>query len=91
VGIVDASGQGTNGVIFGELTSCKPTVFWWQWPADAMANIKTFYNPGDTISNSYLEMAGLLLLWLTMEGVCGNLREKRVTLFSNNSPTVGWV
>jgi hypothetical protein len=36
-------------------------------------------------------MAGLLFLWLVMESVCGNLREKRVTLFSNNSPTVGWV
>jgi hypothetical protein len=55
------------------------------------ANIKTFHNPRGTISNSDLEMAGLLLLWLTMEGVCGNLREQRVTLFSNNSPTGGWV
>jgi hypothetical protein len=36
-------------------------------------------------------MAGLLLLWLVMESVCINLREKRVALFSNNSPMVGWV
>jgi hypothetical protein len=70
VGIVDASGQGVGGVIFGELTACTPTVFWWQWPEDVMANIKMFRNPGGTISNSDLEMAGLLLLWLVMEGVC---------------------
>jgi hypothetical protein len=44
-----------------------------------------------TISNSDLEMAGLLLLWLVMEGVCGILKEKCVTLLSNNSPTAGWV
>jgi len=36
-------------------------------------------------------MAGLLLLWLVMESVYGTLREKRVALFSDNSPTVGWV
>jgi hypothetical protein len=38
-----------------------------------------------------LEMAGLLLLWLMIEHVCSSLVEKRVALFSNNSPTVSWV
>jgi hypothetical protein len=33
----------------------------------------------------------LLLLWLIIEGVCGVLVEKRVALFSNNTPTVAWV
>jgi hypothetical protein len=91
VGIVDASGQGVSGVIFGELTACTPKVFQWQWPEDVMANIKTFHNPGGTISNSDLEMAGLLLLWLVMEEVCSTLKEKCVTLLSNNSLMVGWV
>ena len=36
-------------------------------------------------------MAGLLYLWLVMEEVCGDLRKKRVAIFSDNSPTVGWV
>jgi hypothetical protein len=36
-------------------------------------------------------MAGLLLLWLAMEEVCGSLREKRVMLFNDNSPSIGWV
>jgi hypothetical protein len=36
-------------------------------------------------------MAGLLLLWLVIEGICGILVEKRVALFSNNMPTVAWV
>ncbi len=76
VGFVDASGQGVGGVIIGELTLCTPTVFRWQWPVDVTANIKTFCSPGGTISKSDLKMARLLLLWLTMEGVCGNLREK---------------
>ena len=36
-------------------------------------------------------MVGLLLLWLAMEGVCGSLREKRVAMFGENSPLIGWV
>ena len=36
-------------------------------------------------------MAGLLLLWLMIEHVCSCLVEKRVALFSDNSPTVSWV
>ena len=31
------------------------------------------------------------MLWLVLEGVCPSLCEKRVTLFSDNSPTVSWV
>jgi hypothetical protein len=48
-------------------------------------------NPKGTITNSNLEMAGLLLLWLTMEGVCGPLQEKRVAMFGDNSPSISWV
>jgi hypothetical protein len=56
-----------------------------------MANdIKTAENPSGHITNSDLEMAGLVLLWLTMEEVCGPLEEKRLTLFNNNSPTIEW-
>jgi hypothetical protein len=36
-------------------------------------------------------MAGLVILWLVIEGICLNLHEKRVTLFSDNLPTVSWV
>ncbi len=47
--------------------------------------------PSKRITNSDLEMAGLLFLWLVIESVCGNLRKKHVALFSDNLPTVGWV
>ena len=36
-------------------------------------------------------MAGLVLLWLVMEAVCLALVEAHVALFSDNSPTVGWI
>jgi hypothetical protein len=43
------------------------------------------------ITNSDLEMAGILLLWLVMEAVCQPLQEKQVALFSDNLQTVSWV
>jgi hypothetical protein len=91
VGIVDASGHGVGGVIFGETLVCTPIVFRWEWPKDIKNNIKTSQNPKGKISNSDLEMAGLLMLWPIIEGVCKDLCKKRIALFSNNSLTVGWV
>jgi hypothetical protein len=86
IGVCDASSHGVGVIIFGENEACVPAVFRWEWSQE----VKDAYH-AKKISNSNLEMAGLLFLWLVMESVCGNLREKRVALFSNNSPTVGWV
>jgi hypothetical protein len=91
VGVVDASSYGVGGVIFGELSECPPTVFCIQWPPDITANVVLVANSNGTITNSDLELAGLVILWLMMEHVCGPLKEKRVALFSDNSPTVSWV
>ena len=91
VGIVDASSHGVGGVVIGERAECIPTVFHWQWPSDIMSNIRFNTNPTGWITNSDLEMAWILLLWLVMEEVCHPLLEKRVALFSDNSPTVSWV
>jgi hypothetical protein len=84
--VCDASSHGVGGVIFGENEACIPTVFRWEWPKE----IKDLFH-NKAITNSDLEIAGLLLLWLVMESVRTPLREKRVALFSDNSPTVGWV
>ena len=81
IGVCDASSHEVGGVIFGKTKACILTVFWWEWPQE----VKDLYHEG-AIANSDLEMAGLLLLWLVMESICRNRREKRVTLFSDNSP-----
>ena len=77
--------------MFGELSACTPTVFCWQWPDDICSQLVLFENPKGTITNSDLEMAGLLLLWLTMEGVCIPLQEKHIAMLGDNSPSIGWV
>ena len=66
--------------------ACTPTVFCLAWPED----INELFHKGD-ITNSYLEMEGLLMLWIVMEEVCLKLRTDHILLFSDNSPTIGWV
>ena len=90
IGITDASGHGLGGVILGENKAVPPIVFRLQWPEDISSSIVSDHNPGGTITNSDLEMAGLLVLWLVMETVC-DVTNAHVALFSDNSPTVHWV
>ena len=70
----------------GEGKAFIPTLFRLAWPED----IKELFHKGG-IKNSDLEMAGLLILWLVMEEVCPKLRAAQVLLFSDNSPTIGWL
>ena len=70
----------------GEGKACIPTVFRLAWPED----IKEIFHKGD-ITKSYLEMVGLLMLLLVMEEVCTKLQAAHVLLFSDNSPTIGWL
>ncbi len=86
IGVCDASSHGVGDVIFGKNEACLPTVFRWEWSQD----VKDLY-PLKTITNSDLEMAGLLSLWLVMETVCDDLRKKSVAFFNSNFPSVGWV
>ncbi len=74
--IVNASGHGVRGVVFGEGSSCLLMAFQWEWPNDIKSNIVSPTNWGGKILNSDLKMASLLLLWLVIEGVRGNLHKK---------------
>jgi len=91
IGVKDASGYGVGGVVLGKGKECPPTVFRYEWPDDIKADLVTEDNRKGRITNSDLEMAGLLMLWLVMEEVCGPMEKQRVALFSNNDPTVSWV
>ena len=62
-----------------------------EWPHDIQARLVSELNPSGDITNSDLEMAGMLVLFLIMEDVCGDLHKKHVALYSDNSPTVSWV
>ena len=91
VGVTDASSFGAGGIIIGENKATPLTVFRVQWPDDITAAVVSDSNPNGTLTNNNLEMAGLLLLWLAIEGTCPGLAGSHVALFSDNSPTVSWV
>ena len=88
----DASGQGVGGIMVMEKRACVPTVFRYKWPDDIKADLVSEHNPNGRITNSDLEMAGLLMLWLVMENVCDVESGTHVALFSDNQHTVvSWV
>ena len=90
IGIVDASSHDVGGVVLGELSGLPPIVFRLQWPADISSKLVSFENPKGKITNSDLEMTGLLLLWLCLEGVAPTLAHKHVALFGDSSLLVSW-
>jgi hypothetical protein len=92
VGIKDASLHGVGGIIVGHRKACRPTVFRLEWPPDIKQAVRqTNSRRGGYLTNSDLEMAGLLFLWLVMEDVCDITPGTHIALFSDNSPTVSWV
>ena len=90
IGVKDASLHGVGGIIVGENMECTPTVFRVPWPEKTKQDLVSTKNPKGRITNSDLEMAGLLLLFLVMEAICPKLLETYSALFNDNSPTVGW-
>ncbi len=77
--------------MLGEISACTPLVFCWEWPDNIKQDIISLNNPTGRLTNSDLEMAGIVILWLVIEGICDNLWEKQVTLLSDNLPTISWV
>ena len=63
-----------------------PTVFCLACPDDT----KELFHKGN-IKNLDLEIAVLLMIWIVMKELCPKLRAAYVALFSDNSPTIGWV
>jgi hypothetical protein len=86
IGMVDSSGEGVGGVVFGHLKPCTPTVFRLEWPWE----IKDAFQKG-ILTNSDLEMAGYLLCWLVMEAVVPSLRHVHVAILNvTRLPLDGW-
>ena len=69
MGIMDDMKERLGGVVMGEKDKFIPTVFRLEWPQDVQDLVCTEDNPGGPITNSDLEMAGLLLCWLVIEAV----------------------
>ena len=91
VGYVDACAFGAGGVWFSGSATIQPTVWRIQFPKYIIANLVSDKNPTGTLTNSDLEMAGLLCQWLVLECISpSSLKYKTIGIFSDNTPTVAW-
>ena len=86
IGLKDASCHEIWGIIIGEGKACITTVFCLACPD----YLKELFRKGN-ITNSDLEMTGLLMLWLVMEEVYPKLRASYVAFLSEKAPTIAWV
>jgi hypothetical protein len=89
IGYCDASAFGAGGVWFSGRLSLNPTTWRVQWPADITTNVVSDSNPLGTITNSDLEMAGVLIHQLVLEQLV-NMCHKRSVIHCDNSPSVSW-
>ena len=82
VGVKGASRHGVGGVLIGEGKECVSTVFRFEWPDDIKAKLNVERNRDGKLTNSDLEMAGLLLLWLYAWRMCVTSNPDRMLLCS---------
>lgn len=89
IGYCDASGLGAGGVWLSGARGLPPIVWRLEWPQDIRDRLVSFANPTGDISNSDLEMAGLLAHYLVLEHLV-DLQFTHVAAWSDNTPTVSW-
>jgi hypothetical protein len=92
VGYCDASAFGAGGVWFGANTTLRPIVWRIQWPQDITNAVVSTSNPTGHLTNSDLEMAGVLLQEAVLEAALGPIRMQnaQTAIGCDNSPAVAW-
>jgi hypothetical protein len=89
IGYCDASKLGAGGVWLSGTRHLSPVVWRVEWPADIRQNVISFDNPSGTLTNSDLEMAGMVLHYLVLEHLVA-LQHVHVAAWCDNTPTVSW-
>jgi hypothetical protein len=91
-GYCDASAFGAGGVWFGAAQRLNPIVWRVQWPKDVTNAVISTTNPTGTLTNSDLEMAGVLLQEAVLEAAIGpnRMRHAQTAIGCDNSPAVAW-
>ncbi len=91
IGYCDASAFGAGGVWFGGRTDLSPLVWRVVWPPDITRAVISSSNPAGTLTNSDLELAGLLLHYLVLEDHVGPaMAQAQLVIGCDNSPAVAW-
>jgi len=88
-GFCDASQHGAGGVWFGMKQALPPIVWRVKFPSWVQESLVSQDHPTGSISNSDLEMLGLLFQWLVLEKFV-KLAHTHVACWCDNTPTVAW-
>ena len=90
ISYTDACGRGAGGVWCSGTSSLTPFLWQVEWPADIQANLVTSSNPKGTITINDLELAGILLGLIALEGQNIPLRHIHLATFCDNISAVVW-
>jgi hypothetical protein len=91
IGYCDACGFGAGGVWISGTKDIIPIVWRIPFPPDVEKRLVSTNNPNGDITNSDLEMAGVLFQWLILEQVAPiKLEHANIGIFCDNTPTVAW-
>jgi len=88
-GYCDASKAGAGGVWFGLQKDLPPLVWRIAFPKDIQDDMVSTANPNGRITNSDLEMTGLLCQWLVLERLA-DLEHTHIAVGCDNTPMVAW-
>ena len=86
----DACKLGAGGVVVPGMDPFYYYVWQVEWPKDIRDKLVSWNNPKGTLTINDLELAGLLLGWLVIEYICGDLRFKHIGSFCDNTSAVAW-
>jgi hypothetical protein len=90
IGFVDACKKGAGGVWFGGENSLQPIVWRIPFPDDVTAEVVSEANPNGRLTNSDLEMAGVVLQQAVLQCTVP-LQRSRSVINCDNTPSVAWV
>jgi hypothetical protein len=89
VGYCDASKLGAGGVWMSGTKFVRPTVWRLEFPSNIRERVVSVNNPDGDITNSDLEMAGLVAEYLVLEHLT-SLKFAHTAAWCDNTPTVSW-
>jgi hypothetical protein len=91
IGYCGACGFGAGGVWISGTKDIIPIVWRIPFPPDVEKRLVSTNNPNGDITNSNLEMAGVLFQWLILEQAAPiKLEHAIIGIFCDNTPTVSW-
>jgi hypothetical protein len=90
IGFCDASAFGAGGVWFSGTRAIQPSVWRLEFPVDITNQVISDQNPTGVLTNSDLEMAGVLLHYLALEQIVPDLTHAQAAIGYDKSPAVAW-